>query len=91
MIRIVIKVAIIIKMRIIIMMGIRTNRRNFIVYVYRLYIVETVFSCEASNYILLKGMVYVFLVGVQLPYYKSLGLDGVQYQTVIWKEEEEEN
>lgn len=38
-------------------------------------------SLLACNYFFLKGIVYVFIQGVQLPYFKKLGVDGVQYQT----------
>lgn len=35
----------------------------------------------ACNYLLLKGVVYVFIQGSQLSLYKSLGIDGVKYQS----------
>lgn len=34
----------------------------------------------ATNYFFLKGSIYVCIQGVQLPYFKILGVDGVTYQ-----------
>lgn len=59
------------------------HRLNFVLYVKHVSKnFGAKFTCLlACNYFFLKGIVYVFIQGVQLPYFKHLGVDGVQYQT----------